>query len=96
MTLLNFLMEVLLSPLIFALRYPSVFSLMSETGYVGIFFVINLDFGGSIADFNLAGPLVEYERRIAAGELVDGDSCQVWPAVSPASSSFIFRDESGS
>ncbi|CAK7338113.1 unnamed protein product [Dovyalis caffra] len=23
------------------------------------------------------GPLVEYERRIAAGELVDGDSCQV-------------------
>ncbi|KAL7200184.1 hypothetical protein ACSBR2_022313 [Camellia fascicularis] len=24
-----------------------------------------------------AGPLVEYEHRIAAGELVDGDSCQV-------------------
>ncbi|XP_059637589.1 uncharacterized protein LOC132279584 isoform X2 [Cornus florida] len=24
-----------------------------------------------------AGPLVEYERRIAAGELVDGDSCQI-------------------
>lgn len=28
-------------------------------------------------DYNVAGPLVEYERRIAAGELVDGDSCQV-------------------
>ncbi|XP_059460077.1 uncharacterized protein LOC132189371 isoform X1 [Corylus avellana] len=28
-------------------------------------------------DLNRAGPLVEYERRIAAGELVDGDSCQV-------------------
>ena len=24
-----------------------------------------------------AGPLVEYERRIAAGELMDGDLCQV-------------------
>ncbi|XP_057968642.1 uncharacterized protein LOC131158081 isoform X2 [Malania oleifera] len=28
-------------------------------------------------DENKAGPLIEYERRIAAGELVDGDSCQV-------------------
>ncbi|XP_034199799.1 AFG1-like ATPase isoform X4 [Prunus dulcis] len=28
-------------------------------------------------DVNRAGPLVEYERRIAAGELVDGDACQV-------------------
>ncbi|GMY35536.1 AFG1-like ATPase [Fagus crenata] len=28
-------------------------------------------------DVNGAGPLVEYERRIAAGELVDGDSCQL-------------------
>ncbi|OMO97095.1 ATPase, AFG1-like protein [Corchorus capsularis] len=26
---------------------------------------------------NRAGPLVEYERRIAAGELFDGDACQV-------------------
>lgn len=42
----------------------------------------------------MAGPLVEYERRIAAGELVDGDNCQVRPLVSPASSSFIFKDES--
>lgn len=24
-----------------------------------------------------SGPLIEYERRIANGELVDGDSCQV-------------------
>ena len=31
----------------------------------------------SIADVKKAGPLVEYERRIAAGELVDGDACQV-------------------
>lgn len=31
----------------------------------------------SNGDYNVAGPLVEYERRIAAGELVDGDSCQV-------------------
>lgn len=30
-----------------------------------------------VADVNRAGPLVEYERRIAAGELVDGDACQV-------------------
>ncbi|KAG6739806.1 hypothetical protein POTOM_057421 [Populus tomentosa] len=31
----------------------------------------------SNGDVNGGGPLVEYERRIAAGELVDGDSCQV-------------------
>ncbi|KAJ7979564.1 Lactation elevated protein 1 [Quillaja saponaria] len=29
------------------------------------------------ADVNRAGPLVEYERRISLGELVDGDNCQV-------------------
>ncbi|KAJ4709464.1 lactation elevated protein 1-like [Melia azedarach] len=28
-------------------------------------------------DANRAGPLVEYERRIAAGELLDGDVCQL-------------------
>ncbi|XP_021887331.1 AFG1-like ATPase isoform X1 [Carica papaya] len=28
-------------------------------------------------DVNRAGPLVEYERRITAGELVDGDTCQL-------------------
>ncbi|KAF8407304.1 hypothetical protein HHK36_006431 [Tetracentron sinense] len=32
---------------------------------------------GSTTDVGRAGPLVEYERRIGAGELVDGDSCQV-------------------
>lgn len=32
---------------------------------------------GSIADIGRGGPLVEYERRIASGELVDGDSFQV-------------------
>ncbi|KAJ6863262.1 hypothetical protein NC652_039961 [Populus alba x Populus x berolinensis] len=31
----------------------------------------------SNGDVNGGGPLVEYERRIAAGDLVDGDSCQV-------------------
>lgn len=31
----------------------------------------------SVTGLNRAGPLVEYERRILAGELVDGDSCQV-------------------
>ena len=31
-----------------------------------------------MADTNRAGPLVEYERRISSGELVDGDTCQVW------------------
>ncbi|KAJ9162913.1 hypothetical protein P3X46_022650 [Hevea brasiliensis] len=31
----------------------------------------------SNGDVNRGGPLVEYERKIAAGELVDGDSCQV-------------------
>lgn len=84
MTQLNFLMEVFIS-------------LPHEQFYHFKFYErnqINLDFGGSIADYNVAGPLVEYERRIAAGELVDGDSCQVRPPVSPASSSFIFRDES--
>lgn len=29
------------------------------------------------AEVNGGGPLLEYERRIAAGELVDGDECQV-------------------
>lgn len=29
------------------------------------------------AELNKAGPFVEYERRIAASELVDGDTCQV-------------------
>lgn len=31
----------------------------------------------SAEDASRAGPLIEYERRIAAGELVDGDMCQV-------------------
>lgn len=31
-----------------------------------------------MADVNRGGPLVEYERKIAAGELVDGDACQVY------------------
>ncbi|XP_050214731.1 uncharacterized protein LOC126665843 isoform X2 [Mercurialis annua] len=31
----------------------------------------------SNGDASRGGPLVEYERRIAAGELMDGDSCQV-------------------
>lgn len=30
-----------------------------------------------VAEINRRGPLIEYERRIANGELVDGDSCQV-------------------
>lgn len=29
------------------------------------------------SDEKRRGPLVEYERRIAAGELMDGDACQV-------------------
>ena len=31
----------------------------------------------SVKEENRAGPLVEYDRRIAEGELVDGDNCQV-------------------
>ncbi|XP_022749470.1 AFG1-like ATPase isoform X3 [Durio zibethinus] len=31
----------------------------------------------NITEVNRTGPLVEYERRTAAGELVDGDACQV-------------------
>ncbi|XP_031285090.1 AFG1-like ATPase isoform X2 [Pistacia vera] len=31
----------------------------------------------TVSEVNIAGPLVEYERRIAAGELVDGDTCQI-------------------
>lgn len=34
----------------------------------------------SSADASRAGPLIEYERRIAEGELMDGDMCQVWCA----------------
>lgn len=30
-----------------------------------------------LAELNGGGPLLEYERRIAAGELLDGDACQV-------------------
>lgn len=39
-----------------------------------------LNFVFLIADGNgiAGGPLVEYERRIAAGELLDGDACQVF------------------
>jgi len=32
---------------------------------------------GSIKDIGRGGPMVEYERRIASGDLVDGDSFQV-------------------
>ncbi|XP_044464945.1 AFG1-like ATPase [Mangifera indica] len=31
----------------------------------------------AVSEVYTAGPLVEYERRIAAGDLVDGDTCQV-------------------
>jgi len=31
----------------------------------------------SVTETSKAGPLVEYERRIANGELVEGDACQV-------------------
>ncbi|KAF7806581.1 AFG1-like ATPase isoform X1 [Senna tora] len=30
-----------------------------------------------VTEINRGGPLVEYERRIASGELVDGDNCQI-------------------
>lgn len=33
-------------------------------------------------DEKVAGPLVEYERRVVAGELLDGDLCQVSPPLS--------------
>ncbi|KAL5538872.1 hypothetical protein UlMin_044188 [Ulmus minor] len=36
-----------------------------------------VEVANGVADLNRAGPLVEYERRIAAGELADGDACQV-------------------
>lgn len=32
---------------------------------------------GSVADVARGGPLIEYERRIAAGELMEGDDFQV-------------------
>jgi len=31
----------------------------------------------TLSDTGRGGPMVEYERRIASGELVDGDSFQV-------------------
>jgi len=40
-----------------------------------VFFV--LEFSVSVTETSKAGPLVEYERRIANGELVEGDACQV-------------------
>jgi len=40
-----------------------------------------LEFVESVTVTNRSGPLVEYERRIAIGELVDGDSCQVMSAL---------------
>lgn len=39
--------------------------------------VLILGLSSSTSDVGRAGPFVEYERRIFAGELVDGDSCQV-------------------
>lgn len=34
-----------------------------------------------MAELNRDGPLMEYGRRIAAGELLDGDSSQVCPSL---------------
>ena len=34
-----------------------------------------------MAELNGGGPLLEYKRRIAAGELLDGDVCQVFSLV---------------
>lgn len=31
-----------------------------------------------MTELNGGGPLLEYERRVAAGELMDGDACQVF------------------
>lgn len=36
-----------------------------------------IDYITELSSSGPSGPLVEYERRIAAGELVDGDNCQV-------------------
>lgn len=50
--------------------YGHPFSMMSRTLYADVTRDTDEDLSNS-------GPLVEYERRIAAGELVDGDTCQV-------------------
>lgn len=39
--------------------------------------VFVLEFVVLVTETSRAGPLVEYERRIANSELVEGDSCQV-------------------
>ncbi|XP_050214732.1 uncharacterized protein LOC126665843 isoform X3 [Mercurialis annua] len=43
----------------------------------GVGFVFSMFLLVQSTDASRGGPLVEYERRIAAGELMDGDSCQV-------------------
>lgn len=40
-------------------------------------------------DKKVAGPLVEYERRIVAGELLDGDLCQVYSFLHSLSKSIL-------
>lgn len=47
--------------------------IFSSAVFSYLFFFLN----GLVADINGAGPLAVYERRISAGELVDGDICQV-------------------
>ncbi|CAH9142312.1 unnamed protein product [Cuscuta epithymum] len=41
------------------------------------FMITNAEGVASSREGNRAGPLVEYERRIAVGDLFDGDACQV-------------------
>ncbi|KAL2939843.1 FMN-dependent NADH-azoreductase 2 [Bienertia sinuspersici] len=55
-------------------RYAQPLSLISRSLSADAVRVPNID-------GNKGGPLVEYERRVAAGELFDGDLCQVYDGV---------------
>ena len=46
-----------------------------ETSFSYVYLFCNLLV--SVTETSKAGPLVEYERRITNGELVEGDACQV-------------------
>ncbi|KAL3623844.1 hypothetical protein CASFOL_032660 [Castilleja foliolosa] len=73
--------------IIFNTNYGSVYNVSSNTNschcthpsYVIRRFISTdaAKVNNGVAEFNGGGPLIEYGRRIAAGELLDGDACQL-------------------
>ena len=56
------------------LKYPvtEIWNMHGQAIDLNLIYLLNLN-----AELNGRGPLLEYGRRIAAGELLDGDACQV-------------------